>query len=1195
MKNKLQIILRFSVLSVAMGCCAHLALAQSLISYQKLPDHFLASTSADPSTEKQNKTLRSVLEELQSTYHIYFTYDAEIVQDKMVSKAKNKTANENSLEQILSTYLTPLKLNYKKIKDNYYVIYEEKELGSVFKLNSKMPGATNSLQSSGLSVTRFNTDVKKFEKTISGKVTDETDDSGLPGVNIIAKGTTIGTVTDVDGNYKLNVPDNTTILVFSSVGYQTKEVTIGDQTVINLSLGVDVQSLSEVVVVGYGEQKKVTVTGSVAAVKGEELVKSPTVNLSNSLAGRIPGLFAVNRSGEPGYDGSAIRIRGTNTLGNNDALVVVDGIPARAGGLDRINPADIESVSVLKDASAAIYGARAANGVILITTKRGKTGKPQLSYSFNQGWAQPTVVPELADATQFAEMRNELEIFNLPVEEWSAAQTAFDQSGTYNRPNGSIIEAPYGPTDFEKFRDGSDPWGHPNTNWYDATLKNWSPQSQHNLQLSGGSDDFKYLASLGYQNQDAFYKQSATGYKQYDFRINLDGNINEYIKVGLGVLARQERRFFPTVSAGQIFRMQMRGIPTSPAFWPNGLPGPDIENGTNPVVVTTNQTGYDRDTRNYLQTNGTLEIKIPGVEGLKFTGTASVDKFIGQTKRWNTPWFLYTWDGSTYGDNGEPELVRGVRGPADANLNQGNEDQLNILLGGVFTYERAFGDHNLTVLAGSNRETIEWSGFGSFRRYYISTAIDQIFAGGDAEKDNSGSAWERARLNYFGRVAYNYQEKYLLEFLWRYDGSYMFPSDTRWGFFPGVLGGWVVSEENFWKDNISFMDYFKIRGSWGQMGNDNITLGPNGPLLEYQYLSTYGFNSYIIGGQEVKTLFETRVPNSSVTWEVANNANFGVEGQMLGGKIFFELDYFINKRTNILWPKFGSVPQTTGMTLPPENIGEVKNQGFDFNVGYNGQAGDLSYNVSVNGGYAQNEILFWDEAPGAPDWQRTTGRPMYTYMLYEYDGVFRDQAEIDANTIDYSALTNTLRPGDMKYKDLYGPDGVPDGKITADDQIRTDNTAIPLFQGGLNIGASYKNFDLSILFQGAAGAKIFVITDSGSIGNYLLDTYQHRWQIDNPSSTDPRIADRNNQWYSTNNTYWLRNTDYIRMKNFEVGYTLPLDLIERVGITNMRVYANGLNLFTIDKFNIFDPESATASGQYYPQSRIINLGATVTF
>lgn len=1205
MEKKLPLIKCLMVTCIMLWGYSDVAFSQELASLQEPPGEFIAKMYNGPEQNK-SASLKSVLEEIQTRYNVYFTYDTDLIDGQFIETDKH-TLDAEPLEQLLSSYLKPLKLSFKKVKENYYVIYEEKEQKVLEKVQGIVPPQSNQASLNLVASIKpvFYLDQQQvMEQTITGTVTDLETGDPLPGVNILAKGTTTGTVTDIEGKYRLTVADDITTLVFSSIGYTTEEVEIQDRTTIDVTLAPDIQALSEVVVVGYGEQKKVTVTGSVAAVKGEELVKSPAINLSNSIAGRIPGVFAVNRSGEPGYDGAGIRIRGTNTLGSNEALIVIDGVPARAGGLERLNPADIESMSVLKDASAAIYGARAANGVILITTKRGKTGKPQLSYSFNQGFAQPTVLPKLADATQFAEMRNELEIYNLPVDEWQTAHNAFQETGTYTRPNGTVIEAPYGPEDFQQFRDGSDPWGHPNTDWYDATLKTWSPQAQHNVQLSGGTEDFRYLASLGYQNQDAFYKNAATGYKQYDFRINLDGNINDYIKTSIGVLGRQENRFFPTVSAQQIFRMQMRGIPTSHAYWPNGLPGPDIENGTNPVVVTTNQTGYDRDTRYYVQTNGSLEITIPGVEGLKFTGTAAVDKRIRQTKRWNTPWYLYTWDGVTYDSiTGDPLLVRGARGPAEPNLDQGNEDQLNILLGGVLTYERAFGDHNLTLLAGTNRETIEYSDFGAYRRFFISDAIDQMFAGGDLQKDNDGSAWERARLNYFGRVAYNFQEKYLAEFLWRYDGSYMFPEETRYGFFPGVLAGWVVSEENFWKDNIPFMDFFKIRGSWGQMGNDQIyydanrngNIDDNEPLMEYQFISTYNFNNYIIGGQPVKTLRESRVPNRSITWEVANNANFGIEGQMFQGKVFFEFDYFINKRTNILWPKFGSVPQSTGMTLPPENIGEVKNQGYDFNVGYNGQVGELTFSASVNGGYAKNEILFWDEAPGAPAWQRTTGRPMYTYMVYEYDGVFRDQAEIDANTIDYSAVTNTLRPGDMKYKDLYGPDGVPDGKITPDDQVRTDYTSNPLFQGGINLSANYKNFDLSILFQGATGAKIFVITESGSIGNYLLETYENRWTVDNPSSEHPRIADRNNQWYSTNNSYWLRNANYLRLKNFEIGYTIPVDLTERVGINNLRVYANGLNLFTIDKLDVYDPENGRGDGQYYPQSRIINFGATVTF
>jgi TonB-linked SusC/RagA family outer membrane protein len=396
------------------------------------------------------------------------------------------------------------------------------------------------------------------------------------------------------------------------------------------------------------------------------------------------------------------------------------------------------------------------------------------------------------------------------------------------------------------------------------------------------------------------------------------------------------------------------------------------------------------------------------------------------------------------------------------------------------------------------------------------------------------------------------------------------------------MAGWVISKENFMQ-SIPAVNYLKLRGSLGQMGNDQIAT--------YQYLSTYGFRSYILGNVETKTLFEARIPNPNITWEVATNANIGIEGALFNDKITFEFDYFNNKRTNILWVKNASVPQSTGLTLPAQNIGEVENKGFDALIGYRTSVGDFNFNISVNGGYAKNKILFWDEAPGAPEYQRTTGRPMYTVQAYVYDGVFKDQAEINAEKISYSAIVNTLRPGDMKYQDYNG-----DGKITPDDQVRTDFNNIPTLQGGISMIASYKGFDINILFQGSAGAKQYVSPgEMGNIGNYLLEMYNDRWTVDNPSSVHPRIANRSDQYFSGNNTYWFRSTDYIRLKNLEVGYTLPENLFKKAGMTSARLYFNGLNLFTISDFNTFDPESSSSTGQYYPQQRIINAGLTVTF
>ena len=1028
-------------------------------------------------------------------------------------------------------------------------------------------------------------------RQVSGVVLSGEDNFPLPGVSILVKGTTTGTVTDVDGNFRISVPSDAAVLVFSFIGFESQEVAVGSQSNLSITLKPDTKSLQEVIVVGYGEQKKETITGSVASVKGGELAKSPAMNLSNSIAGRMPGVVAVNRSGEPGYDGSSIRIRGSNTLGNNDALIVIDGIPARAGGIDRLNPNDIESISVLKDASAAIYGSRAANGVILVTTKRGKSGKPEFTFQVNQGAAQPTVIPDLANAAQYAEMLNDLDVYALPVGEWAAANQAYKTAGTFTRPNGVVRKAPYLPNELELYRNGSDPWNYPNTDWYKSTLKTWSPQTRVNAQLVGGNDNVKYMTSIGYQDQDGYYKQSATGFKQYDIRMNLDATVNKYVKVGLGILGREESRFFPTRGAGAIFRMQMRGKPNQPAFWPNGLPGPDIENGENPVVITTNATGYDRDTRDYFQTTGNIEIKVPGIEGLKITGTGAIDKTMQFNKRWETPWVLYQKGSGFEADGVTPKLVATVRGPADPRLTEANSNTLNILLGTVASYDKVIDNkHTINVLAGFNKETVSGNNFNAFRRYFISTAIDQMFAGGDLEKNNGGGAFERARLNYFGRASYNYKEKYLAEFLWRYDGSYIFPENTRYGFFPGVMLGWVVSDEGFWKNSIGkTMDFFKIRGSWGQLGNDQIFFG--GALQEYQFLSTYGFSSYIANNTEVKTLLENRVPNTRITWEVANNANLGFEGQFLDGKIFFEFDVFYNKRTNILWQKNASVPQSTGLILPAENIGEVENKGYDFSVGYRGNVGDFTYSVGVNGGYAKNKILFWDEAPGAPEWQRSTGKPMNTFLVYQYDGVFATQEDINSNPLDYKAITNNLRPGDMKYRDIDG-----DGKITPDDRIRMDDNDIPRFQGGVTLNASFKNFDLAVLFQGAAGARQYVSAgESGNIGNFLLDIYENRWTIENPSSVHPRIANRNDQYYSGGNTYWFRSTDYIRLKNLELGYNLPSFIAEKAGVRNLRVYVNGLNLFTWDKLGVYDPETASSTGQYYPQARIISTGLNVTF
>lgn len=1041
------------------------------------------------------------------------------------------------------------------------------------------------------------------DKKVTGKVTD---DKGAPlsNVSVLVKGTSRGTTTDLNGTFSITVPGDNSVLVISYVGYQTKEVQVGAQSDLSVALNVTSENLTDVVVVGYGTQKKVTVTGAVSAVKGDVLVKSPAVDMSNSLAGRLPGLVVVQTSGEPGYDGASLNIRGVNTIGNNSPLIVIDGVPEREGGLGRLNPRDVESISVLKDASAAIYGSRAANGVILITTKKGAQGKPKITYDFNQGYSQPGTIPQMSNAVEYARIMNEIPIYkSIPVNEWQAAWTAIQQTGSYDSPTEGVatINANYSPDAVEKYANGSDPWGYPNTDWFADAFRTWAPQSRHNLQISGGSENFRYFTSLGYVNQDAIYKNSATRYQQYNLRTNLTAKVSNYISTTVGILARREQRRFPTESSGSIFRMLMRGRPTEPEVWPNGLPGPDIENGQNPYVITTNATGYQDNPRDFLQTNASVEITNPWISGLKLTLSGAVDKLSESNKLWQTPWMLYTWDRISYEDDGvTPKLVGAVRSNfTDPRLTQGYYSVLNTNLTALLNYDIKIGGvHTIGILAGVTKETFKADNFVAYRRNFISPAVDQLYVGGTIQTasndlSNPSRLYNRAKLGYYGRVNYNYKEKYLAEFLWRYDGSYMFPEDKRFGFFPGILVGWNLTNESFFK--VKGINYLKLRGSYGQMGNDQVYR--NGVLNEYAYLSTYGFGSYPIGGVVATTLYETVLANNNFTWEVANNYNIGLDATILNNHIDLTLEYFFNKRSALLIDERGIIPNSSGIAnrLPPVNNGRIDNKGFEFSLAYKGNISkDFWFRAGINGGYARNTVKYIAESKANPEYQWQEGKPYQAFLVYKSAGVFLDQADIDKNTVDYSSVTGELIPGDMKFEDVNG-----DGKITPDDAVRLNKSEFPNFNFGATVEVRYKAFDLNILFQGAAGALVRVQTESGDIGNYLKYYYDNRWSIDNPSSVNPRLASRGDTYFTGgaygNNTYYLFNKNYIRMKNIELGYTLPSRLLDKAKISNFRIFVNALNLFTISKMKIFDPEATAGSGVYYPQSRVINGGLSLTF
>ncbi|SFP59820.1 SusC/RagA family TonB-linked outer membrane protein [Parafilimonas terrae] len=1017
------------------------------------------------------------------------------------------------------------------------------------------------------------------QQNITGKIISAADQSPLQGVTVTVDNSNNGTVSGVDGAFTINAGMGST-LNFSIAGFVSKSIKISGADLGVISMETDLVSLDSVVVIGYGTQKKVNLTGAVSTVPVRTLQEAPVTNFSNTLAGRLPGVIAINGSGEPGEDGSSILIRGNHSLNNNAPLVVVDGVPTPSEILERINPNDIENISVLKDATASIYGSESANGVILITTRQGRKNQPaQVTINFNQGYNQPSRIPKMAGAVDYMEMLNEAAIYH-----GTTAQFSKETIEAYKDPN-------------------RDPWLYPSTDWFKEGLKTLSPQTNGNLSVQGGTAALTYFLSLGALTQDGYYKQSATRYNQFNIRSNISSQVTKNIKIGLNLSGRKEDRNFPTVSAGQIFRMLIRGRPTDPAFFPNGLPGPDQEGGNQPVVTGTPATGYDHNQRYYMTGNLSVDITIPGVEGLSIRGLLSYNKQFQEVKVWNTPWNLYTFDKQAYINNNmqDPEsfLTAFSAGPSDPSLSQTYYQEQKILENIVANYKRSFGDHDITLMGGAESQRFNDNTFNAFRRDYISTSISELFAGSQENWTNNGSGAKGTRVSYFGRIDYAFRHKYLLQVVGRYDGSYLFPKDSRFGFFPAFSGGWRISEEPFFKNSIQFVDELKIRASWGKTGND-IT-NPNALVEAQQYYSGFQFgNGYVLGIDQIAQNIEpTYVANPYITWERANQFNVGLDGVLLKNKLSFTVDYWNQLRSGILIARNASVPQSTGLTLPKENLGKVKSWGYDGNITWNQSVNDdLSFNVSLNAGYSTTKIMFWDEPPGAPEYQVSTGKKISTGLYYKAIGIFQNEKQVE----DYPHW-NGARPGDIIFEDVDG-----NGIINADDRIRVNKNSTPVWTGGISLGLNWKQLSARIFFQGSAGDVQYVSTESGDIGNYLADFATQRWRPDPDDLTGmtaaggatysgPRTFDRGDTYWTTNNnTYFLRSTNYIRLKSLEIGYSLPHSLLKKLGgLNDFRIYVNGYNLLTWDKFKLMDPEASNAAGDYYPQTRVYNIGFNLTF
>ncbi|QNL51657.1 TonB-dependent receptor [Olivibacter sp. SDN3] len=990
---------------------------------------------------------------------------------------------------------------------------------------------------------------------VSGTVTDNRGEP-LVGISVLLKGSQKGATTDNEGRYTIRLESLEGSLTFSYIGYVTQEKAINAQ-VINVTMEEDVANLDEVVVVGYGTQKKKDLTGSISSVSGQELQAVPATNVSNTLAGRLPGLIGMNASGEPGFDDSNILIRGISTTGSSQPLIVIDGVPAREGGFSRLDPNDIETFTVLKDASAAIYGARAANGVILVTTKRGRIGRPTVDYTFDYGLRQPTRIPKMLDAGDYATAINEL-------------NTAAGQSHTYTEE------------DILKFRDGSNPATHPNTDWFATTLASVSPQTRQNLSLSGGTEKVKYHVSLGHQFQDGYYRNGVSNFKQYNFRSNLDAQVTDNLSVFFNVAGRQEDRNSPHHSSETIYRYILSGKPIQMAYLPGtDLPGLALGDDVNPVAAATDLAGYQRDERQFYNVDFGFTHQMAYVTpGLSLTGGAYFDGSNYLYKHLHKGFDLYALE------DGEPSRVRyGLQtGSIDHNMRK----FLGITANMRLNYDRTFGKHDVGVFVAYEQNSTNADYLRAFRNNLLSTEIDQIFAGEiNSAMQTDGNGIKTSRRNYFGRFNYSYADKYLLQFNWRYDGSSIFAPGKRYGFFPGISAGWRISQEDFMHP-LSFINDLKLRGSYGQLGNDDVGA--------FQFLTRYLITNVeggVFGGSNptlAPGLITSVLANPNITWESATTYNGGLDAAMFNNKLSINIDYFYTKRANILGPRSSSIPDYLGLDLPDENIREVSNRGFELSANYSMTIGQSQLSIGGNIAYNRNKIDFMDEAAGAFPWQMQTGKAIGAPLLWEAIGIFRSQEEIDR-----TPHAPGTQPGDLIFRDVDG-----DGQINGNDRVRQELTDIPRITFGLPLNFSYKSWNINALLQGQAQAQKYVYFQSGTIGNFTQEYFDNRWTEQNPDASGPRLYDRENiPTTNYTNTYFLRDAAFLRLKSLQISYSLDNELLKRLPFSALRIYISGFNLLTFDRLKYLDPE-ANPNDQNYagwntPQTRVFNAGLNVTF
>jgi len=1078
-----------------------------------------------------NRTVDQVLREIENQTDFLFVYNPD---------------------EINLTRKVSVQLKEEKIADVLSVLFEHTDIAYVVEGNNVMLLKRSVVQ-------------QQDKRTVTGTITDE---SGEPiiGANVIEKGTTNGNITDVDGKFTLQVFSGATLQI-SYIGYIQQELPIGSQTSFTIALKEDAQALDEVVVVGYGTQRKKDLTGSVASIGGDDIIARKTTQVSQALQGAIPGVMVTRNSNAPG--GSAtIRVRGVTTIGDTNPLVIVDGM--QVDNMNDINPNDIDNISVLKDAaSSSIYGSQAAAGVILITTKRAKSGQFNIEYNYEYGMEIPTKNPEQVGVIRFMEMTNELR--------WNDAGNGDNQYPTYSK---DVID-----NYFELNREN--PNKYPNTDWLDLMLKSYAPRQSHIIKLSGGNEKIRTAASIAYDDIDALYENKS--YQRITARINNDLKFNNYLSASLDVSYKRTIDKQPYENPMHFTRIS---APVYAATWTDGRIA-EGKTGAN-IYAQTLYGGYKHYWSNQL--NARMSLDFTPLEGLKISGVFAPIMNDTKEKLWKkaVPWY----------DADDPSVLGGyTQWGSTTKLEENRKDNYRLTTQFLINYDKSIGDHAFNIMGGyENRYAFNEDLMASRDQYELSS-YPYLDMGPQTMRDNSGNAYEYVRRSFFGRAMYNYNSKYLLQANVRYDASSRFADGHRWGVFPSVSAGWVMSEENFIK-SYDWLSFLKLRASWGTLGNERTGYWNDKKewvpdYYPYQARIKSATSLFFSGNDVVSKqgMAQQTYVIRDITWETTESYDIGVDVHFLDNRLRFTGDYYKKKTKDMLLTI--QIPTFMGFDNPQQNTGKMSTTGWEAQIGWYDQMGDWNYYATFNISDSKSKMGDLGGTQFLGDNIKTEGSEFDEWYGYKAIGIYQTQEQVDNS----AKTSNSVKVGDIWYEDISGPDGVPDGKISAEYDRVLLGGSLPRYIYGGNLGASYKNFDFGLTIQGVGKqntriSKEMIEPLRENWGNIptLLDgnIYSHyNTPEQNLKAKYPRLTRTNEGNNYAMSDFWLFNGWYMRLKNVNLGYTLPREWVNKIQLQNLRVYVTASDLFSISKFpKGWDPEMAAGE---YPITTSLVFGVSVKF